>query len=337
MKQQELLSRLEYLIKDGESVRTTAKKSRSGQMFVDREFFTKWETSCLEYLENFKDKPYLEKFKKDVKGRLLPNIIRGLGILRSLKGALQKGYISIEEEKVEKPEVDIHSRSEVINYVLKLLKKGQIKDCQHMKVKKDLVDSFYPECDENWASKPVVFGMGTIFTYGGEACYYWPNCGKDCPIYNKAENFVESLISTKKAKVEKLEVDNYVDEGRIKELASLPKDKFDTTKLVELCEELNQNYKWKNYFAVGALLRTILHHVPPIFEKVNFEQVANNYSWGVSHKKLMMKLYESAKNIADNLLHTIIKKNEVLPKKQRVDFKAELDILLAEIVAILKT
>lgn len=133
------------------------------------------------------------------------------------------------------------------------------------------------------------------------------------------------------------ESDNYVSEKRIKEIANLPKDEFDTTKLVELCNELNQNYRWRNYFAVGALLRTILDHVPPIFEKQNFEQVASDYSWGKSHKSLIMKLCESAKKIAHNLLHAQIRKREVLPQKERVDFRAEFDILLAEIVTIIKT
>ncbi len=126
-------------------------------------------------------------------------------------------------------------------------------------------------------------------------------------------------------------------DDRIGQLRSLPKDKFDTTKLVELCEELNQNYKWRNYFAVGALLRTILHHVPPIFEKHNFEQVASNYNWGKSHKSLIMHLNQRAIDIGDNLLHAHIKKREVLPEKQRVGFMAELDILLAEIVTILNS
>lgn len=337
MNKQIIISRLKDLIAEGAAVKTTGKISKSGQKLINRESFSRWQMSCLEYLAIFKGKPYLDMFKKEVKSRLLPNVERGLGILRSLNNALEKGYISIEEEKVEKPEVDIHSRSEVVNYVLKLLKKGQIKDCQHMKVKKDLVNSFYPECDVNWASRQAAFSLGPILTHGGQAEYYWLNCGKDCPIYKKAEKFVESLISTKKAKVEKLEVDNYVDEGRIKELTSLPKDKFDTTKLVELCEQLNQNYKWNNYFAVGALLRTILHHVPPIFGMKEFKHVASDYSWGKSHKNRIMKLFESAKDIADNLLHEHIRKLEVLPKKPRVDFKAELDILLAEIVTILKT
>lgn len=337
MNKQIIISRLKDLISEGEAVKATGKISGSGQKLTNRESFSRWQMSCLEYLAIFKGKPYLDSFKKEVKSRLSPNVERGLGILRSLNIALVKGYVPIEEEKVKKTKVDIQSKSEVTNHVLKLMKKGQIKDCQHMKVNKDLVDSYYSQCDVDLAWRQAAFSLGSILTVGGQVEYYWPNCEKDCRVYNKADDFFKSLISIEEPKGEKLEVDNYVDEERIKELASLPKDKFDTTKLVKLCEELNQNHKWKNYFAVGAVLRTILDHVPPIFKMKNFEQVANNYKWGTSNKKCILRLQKAAKDIADNLLHEQIKKIEVLPKKPRVDFKAELDILLAEIITILKS
>lgn len=243
MKKQRHLARLEDLIEEGEKAQLTVKPIRSGnrEKFADRGLFTQWKISCIDCLTNFKDRPYLGQFKAEVISRMSPNIERGLGILRSVKGALEKGYL-------------------------------------------------------------------------------------------------DDYISAEEKKVEP-DVDNYVAEERIKEIASLPKDNFDTAKLVKLCEEINQNYEWKNCFAVGALLRTTLDHIPPIFEKESFEQVASEYSWGRSHKSLMVKLSESAKKIAHSLLHKQIRKSkvEVLPKKQRVDFRAELDILLAEIVTILKS
>ena len=238
MKKQEHWLRVVELIRGGERVQATAKKSARGQVFTHRESFAQWETSCHDYLAILKDKPYLDNFKKDVKSRMLPNVERGLGILRSVKDAFEKGYLD-----------DYVSAKE--------------------KVKPD--------------------------------------------------------------------VDNYVDEERIKELQSLEKPKYDTAKLLKLCEELNQNYKWKNYFAVGALLRTILHHVPPIFEMSKFEHVASNYEWGQSDKKSIMRLHQSAKNIADNLLHKHIKERESLPKKTRVNFAPELDVLLGEILIKLKS
>jgi len=234
--------------------------------------------------------------------------------------------------------IDIYSKGEVVRYLQKLQKGGQINDCIHIKAKQGHANAFYPECDEDWARRVPAKNVHTDMTgYGAPSSYHWPECPGDCELYEKADDFVKSIMATEKVKVKKPEADNYVAEDRIGQLRSLPKDKFDTTKLVELCEELNQNYKWKNYFAVGALLRTILHHVPPVFGMKEFKHVASDYSWGKSHKNRIMKLSESAKDIADNILHEHIRKLEVLPKKPRVDFKAELDILLAEIVTILNS
>lgn len=150
------------------------------------------------------------------------------------------------------------------------------------------------------------------------------------------KGYLGDYILAKQQKVEP-EADNYVAEERIKDLWSLQNPIYDPTKLIKLIEELNQNYKWKNYFAVGALLRTILHHIPPIFEMKNFEHVASEYNWGKSNKDLIMRLYQSAKNIADNLLHSNIRKRESLPKKTRVNFAPELDVLLGEILIRLKS
>jgi len=235
------VARLNDLIDKGERVRTTAKTIGPGnpQKYSDRELFTEWETSCLAYLGTFKDKPYLKQFTTKVKNRLLPHVQRGLGILRSLKSDLEKGYL-------------------------------------------------------------------------------------------------DDYISAEQQKVES-KADIYVAEERINDLRSLQNPKYDPTKLIKLCEELNQNYKWKNYFAVGALLRTILDHIPPIFEKKTFGHVASEHTWGKSHKDLITRLYKSAKKIADNLLHAHIRKRESLPNKTRVNFTPELDILLGEILIKLKS
>jgi hypothetical protein len=144
-------------------------------------------------------------------------------------------------------------------------------------------------------------------------------------------------------KVKKSEVVNYVDEERIKELASLPKDKFDSARLVKLCEELNKCYKNNCELAVAAMVRTILNHVPPIFKMSNFEEVANNYSWGKgklkgkSKRKVMSDLEDTARNIADIHLHQPIRETESLPSMTQVNFKNQLDVLLEEIVRILKS
>jgi hypothetical protein len=87
---------------------------------------------------------------------------------------------------------------------------------------------------------------------------------------------------------------------------------------------------------MAALIRTILNHVPPIFGFQKFEQLASNYG-GKSFKDSMVRLQESARDIADLHLHSVIWAREVLPAFQQVDFRAELDLLLAEIMVRLRT
>lgn len=151
----------------------------------------------------------------------------------------------------------------------------------------------------------------------------------------------EIKSSYEQQKVES-KADIYVAEERIEEFRSLKNPKYDIVKLVKLCEELNKCYRNKCELAIAALVRTILNHVPPIFEKESFEKVANNYSWGKGKRKgeskkgLMIDLEESARKIADIHLHQEIRETESLPTMTQVDFINKLDVLLEEIVRILK-
>ncbi len=142
-------------------------------------------------------------------------------------------------------------------------------------------------------------------------------------------------IATKEAIIK--ETNAYVDKERINQLKALPNSSFDFTKLVKLCEELNENFAKQSYLTVGMIVRTIMNHVPPIFGLKNFEEIASNYAGPKEHKsfkKNMSHLSDSLKNIADSYLHLQIRKKEVLPTEIQVDFKQDLDVLLAEIVRI---
>jgi len=46
----------------------------------------------------------------------------------------------------------------------------------------------------------------------------------------------------------------------------------------------------------------------------------------------MGHLNVSMRSIADNYLHMPIRKNEILPNENQIDFSRELDFLLAEII-----
>lgn len=127
----------------------------------------------------------------------------------------------------------------------------------------------------------------------------------------------------------------YIDTHRLNELRDINSEDFDLTKLIRLCEELNSNFVNGNYLSIAMLTRTIIHHIPPIFGFSNFEQVASQYP-GKSFKQNMQHLKDSLKPIADRHLHSQIRKSESLPTKTQVDFRNDLDVLLEEIVRVLK-
>jgi len=122
---------------------------------------------------------------------------------------------------------------------------------------------------------------------------------------------------------------------RLNELQQIKSAKFDLAKLVKLCQELNLCYANDCFLAVAMLLRAILDHVPPIFSCKNFQDVCAQHG-GKSFKGNMKHLEGSLRHIADQHLHVQIRSKETLPTRGQVNFSQDLDVLLAEIVRILK-
>ena len=69
----------------------------------------------------------------------------------------------------------------------------------------------------------------------------------------------------------------FIANERVSELSKIISQNYDLSKLVELCKELNYAYAGGCYLSVAMLIRAILDHVPPIFEKRSFSEIANNY------------------------------------------------------------
>ena len=130
---------------------------------------------------------------------------------------------------------------------------------------------------------------------------------------------------------------SFISLDRLDKLRSINSKDFDLSKLIKLCEEMNDNYQRNNFMSVGMIGRTILNHIPPLFGFRSFEEVSSNYgsSKNSSFKKNMSHLNSSLKNIADSYLHLQIRKKESLPNEIQVDFKQDFDVLLAEIIRIL--
>ncbi|MEL7069768.1 MAG: hypothetical protein AAGN15_14090 [Cyanobacteria bacterium J06581_3] len=126
----------------------------------------------------------------------------------------------------------------------------------------------------------------------------------------------------------------YVSVIRIQELKSIKSSRVDLTKLIKLCEELNLAHANGLNLATAMLLRSILDHVPPIFSKASFKEVASGHG-GRSFKHAMEHLEKGARKIADSHLHVPIRKKEVLPTSLQVNFSQYLDFLLAEVIVLL--
>jgi hypothetical protein len=132
-------------------------------------------------------------------------------------------------------------------------------------------------------------------------------------------------------------VAEYVSHSRLTELRALRAGAFDLRKLTRLCEEIDLSFRNQCFLAVAALTRALLDHVPPIFNCGSFVEVANSYSSGSkSFKESMQHLQNSARKIGDAHLHVQIRNSESLPTSTQVNFANDLDVLLAEIVRILR-
>jgi len=123
---------------------------------------------------------------------------------------------------------------------------------------------------------------------------------------------------------------------RLDELRAVASTKFDLRKAIRLCEEINITYSEGCYFATAMLTRALLDHVPPLFGMGSFNEVANNYDGGKSFRGAMQNLQNALRNVADGHLHQQIRGSESLPTAQQVNFAASLDVLLSEIVRIMR-
>lgn len=158
----------------------------------------------------------------------------------------------------------------------------------------------------------------------------------------KAENVTKKLIGNSRFGEFKREekdinvpdkmVTFYVDASIIEEIRKLPTDKFDFKRLVKLLEELNDNYSNGNLYSVTFLLRAIIDHIPPVFNKQNFASLANQNAFGSSNKKLVSHLQDFSRNVSDREIHLPISINSIIITPSEVDFKASLSALLRELI-----
>jgi len=127
----------------------------------------------------------------------------------------------------------------------------------------------------------------------------------------------------------------YIDKNTLLRLSRIENEEFDLSRLISLCNELDDNFSLENYHSCAMLLRAIFDHIPPIFQKASFTDVCAQHG-SRSFKDIMRPLNETAKKIGDDYLHTQISKKVLAVTKTQVSFQANLDTLLNEIAAILE-
>jgi hypothetical protein len=124
----------------------------------------------------------------------------------------------------------------------------------------------------------------------------------------------------------------FVDVDKIRRIEQLRTVDLDTKRLAQMLREMNASYKAESYMSCIFSIRAILDHVPPIFGFATFAQVTANYAGGRSFKDSIEHLERASRKIADSYLHAPIRRDEATPSKMQVEFRADVDVLLAECI-----
>ena len=112
----------------------------------------------------------------------------------------------------------------------------------------------------------------------------------------------DRLEATARPAARRYSGDDFVDAARVAQLRAIESDQFDLSRLLRMCEELNDAWRSGRTISVAMLARAIVDHVPPIFGRDNFSQVASNSSR--SMRGSLQHIDTSLRHIADGALHT---------------------------------
>lgn len=124
----------------------------------------------------------------------------------------------------------------------------------------------------------------------------------------------------------------YVAPAVIEQLRAAKPTKWDFTKLIGFCEELNDAYRRGAYLSTALLIRAVMNHVPSVFGEQTFAAVVAQA--GRSAKPMLERLEKEARPIADLHTHILMRQRESIPTKNQVEpFKGSFELLLQEMIA----
>jgi hypothetical protein len=181
--------------------------------------------------------------------------------------------------------------------------------------------------------------------FGLKYGFEWSTKHKDSKLYSRVcQDVTDELFENPDLeKIENIASEkthqDYIDSGRIKDLESLSQTEIDVSVLIQLCYEINSAWEAELWFSVSSNVRTLLHHIPPIFGYDTFAQVAANHGGNKTKKSFKGNagnLLNSLKHIADNNLHQKAGKAATMPNQIQVNFSPDLDVVLGEVIRILK-
>lgn len=124
---------------------------------------------------------------------------------------------------------------------------------------------------------------------------------------------------------------DYIPNETLAQLENIQSDKFDLSKLIQLCKELNIAWKTNSHYLTIFAVRAIVDHVPPIFGFNTFKEVCNNFGPPTkykSFKSVTSRLKDVGKEVGNIAIHDPIKKTVPVISSQEVDFRIELITLL---------
>ncbi len=156
-------------------------------------------------------------------------------------------------------------------------------------------------------------------------------------LFEECKKIVIRLSKWNKTEVINKELDyvDYFSYEKILELKKIKTNDFDLLKMIRILEEVNICYTNACYLAISSLLRMFIDHIPPVFWFRSFKEIVSSYKFSKSDKKNMEHLLWAMKNISDWNLHSHISKKEILPLKRTIEFRADFDVLLKNIILIL--